>query len=98
MAKAYSLGPELDPFVDELLKIDKEVGLMKDESSLSSAYDSRNRHHRGREIGEILCRMGDIEMMRHVAGAFIGRGGTEWRLSFCWNEIKDASGNIVWFA
>jgi hypothetical protein len=53
LAQAYSLGPELDPFVDELLMIDRTDGLMEVESG-SSDSQLTHRHKRGREIGEIL--------------------------------------------
>ena len=104
LAQAYSIGPELDPFVDELLMIDKTDGLMDERGIMdkregcSSAYDSDHRHKRGREIGEILCNRGGNKLMVRVGGAFVDRGGTEWRLSHCWNKIKDDAGHIAWFA
>jgi hypothetical protein len=98
LAQAYSIGPDLDQFVNELLLIDQKEGLMNDGRGPACAYDSKSRHKRGREIGEILCKRGDNKLMVRVGEAFVNRGGTEWRLSHCWNEIKDNAGNICWFA
>ena len=98
LARAYSLGPELDPYVAELLEIDQAEGLMNEGHGPPSAYDSEHRHKRGREIGEILCKSGGTDLMLRVGEAFVGRGGTEWRLSHCWHEIRDTAGEIRWLA
>jgi hypothetical protein len=98
LAQTYSIGAELDPFVNELLMIDQKGGLMNEGKGAPTAYDSENRHKRGREIGEILCKRGGTELMQRVGGAFVDRGGTEWRLSHCWHEIRDNDGRICWLA
>lgn len=97
LAQVYSLGTELDPFVEELLKIEQKYGLIA-EKKYSDAYNSEGRHKRGREIGEILCMKGGYKLMVRVAEAFVNRGGIEGHLSWCWHEIRDKEGKIVWLA
>lgn len=99
LAKAYSLGPEWDRFVDELLAIDRAAGLMMgDGEPDASLFDENRRHRRGREIGEMLASQGGNGLMVKVATAFVNRGGTEWRVSHCWHNIKDGSGHVCWMA
>lgn len=98
LSKAYSLGAELDAFVDELLAIDRAEGLMNLHKSDAAAYDSRERHKHGREIGQMLALKGGNALMVRVATAFVNRGGTEWRVSHCWHDLKNSSGDICWMA
>lgn len=102
--QANGMGAELDGYVDELLRIDKTQGLLGPGRSADAgedapaSYDSHNRHRRGREIGEVLCKRGGYDLMLRVAQAFVSRGGMEGHLAFCWHEIKDDAGRIVWLA
>jgi hypothetical protein len=94
----HSITPEeLTSFVQELLTIDLTEGLMQVESG-SSSNQLTQRHKRGREIGQILCNSGGNASMVGVAKEFVSKGGNEWNLSHCWDEIKDSNGNICWYA
>ena len=96
LAQAYSVGPDLDPFVDELLMIDRGEGLLTTGKEPNSAY-AKLEHIRGREIGQILCNKGGVTLMRRVGTAFVDRGGREGQISFCWHGIRDKDGDI-WLA
>ena len=94
--KKNSIGPDLDPFVDELLMIDQGEGLLTTGKEPNAAY-ANLKHIRGREIGQIICNLGGVDLMRRVAGAFVNRGGREGQVSWCWHEIRDNDGDI-WLA
>ena len=93
--EAANLGSELNKLVDELLLIDKQEGVI---GGASSSFDGNQRHKRAREIGEFLCRSGGSALMQQVATAFDLRGGRQPNLSFCWHEIRDKNGAVVWLA
>jgi hypothetical protein len=88
---------ELASFVQELLKIDRSVGLMQVEPG-STDNQLMHRDERGREIGQILCDLGGNALMVRAGKAFVSQGGDEWNLSHCWHMLKDKRGNVVWYS
>ncbi|MBU7016530.1 MAG: hypothetical protein HXS44_03405 [Theionarchaea archaeon] len=59
--KRVSLGPEVDPLVEELTEIGQIHNFI---SGPGGNFNENGQHIRTREIGDILDRMGGIELMQ----------------------------------
>jgi hypothetical protein len=88
---------ELASYVQELLKINRSVGLMQVEPG-STDNQLMHRDERGREIGQILCDRGGNALMVLVAKEYVRQGGDEWNISHCWHMLKNKSGSVVWYS